>query len=549
MICRHFITIFITLITVLCISNAHAYSRVGVVGAANKAVRVINAQGVEKILNLGDSIYNNDTIVSDAKGNAQLIFIDKSSLTIGSNSNIKIDQFIFDNSKSTGSIVMQAAKGTFRFVGGALSKEKAVKFNTPNGIIGIRGGITMFEVNPELGTTNAIFVYGKELTFKNTSDQINSITNIGSGFSTDLASGEVKNVKFSDQAFDSQLTTLSGRPGTSAGAIKIPTHEDIKKGLITDSYKNIGSKPTEIPKNSADTTRDKKSNIVVDRLTYATSSEEEDSSVTSKSESTNSDSNYSYTSIEIDNLSNYVDEIITESAEVIPDNSTQDTQNTDQDNANDQDNVNDDDDVITADTYGVNNFYCSYNCWDSWGRVLSADENSDNYDSVYNYSNVIAQGDIAGLDDIADLKKPHTITAIYNGTAYGTVAENNQLSQHQGNLTAEININDGNATIDIGNLSITNFGDFNFTNSTEMQMNVNSFLEGQMTATTFNNAIVDGEGYMNGALFYGTENTLSDSHIGGIFGFYGDTMQTEGVYVGDLIDVTATYNNTKPKAD
>lgn len=115
--------------------------RIGVVGAANPKITTAHYKKSEASpVVLGDNIYANDRIVSDSRGNAQIIFVDKSVLTIGPNTNIVIDKFVYDPDKSVGTMILNSTKGVFRFVGGALSKKKAVKFRTPVGTIGIRGG-------------------------------------------------------------------------------------------------------------------------------------------------------------------------------------------------------------------------------------------------------------------------------------------------------------------------------------------------------------------------------------------------------------------------
>jgi len=60
----------------------------------------------------------------------------------------------------------------FRFVGGALSKKKAVTFKTPVATIGIRGGIGVITVDAETGKTDAAFLYGTEMTVTNSTGTV-----------------------------------------------------------------------------------------------------------------------------------------------------------------------------------------------------------------------------------------------------------------------------------------------------------------------------------------------------------------------------------------
>ena len=53
-------------------------------------------------------------------------------------------------------------QGVFRFVGGSISKRKAVTITTPSSAITIRGGIMMVAVDP--AETRATFLYGQAMT-------------------------------------------------------------------------------------------------------------------------------------------------------------------------------------------------------------------------------------------------------------------------------------------------------------------------------------------------------------------------------------------------
>lgn len=143
------------------------YTKIGVVGAAQQNLAATDQQQVKRALVTGDDVIFNETISTDAQGKSQLIFIDKSTLTIGPNSSVTIDKFVFDPATSTGDLTMSGTKGVFRFVGGALSKKKAVTFKTPVATIGIRGGIGVITVDGDTGKTEATFLYGVEMTVTN----------------------------------------------------------------------------------------------------------------------------------------------------------------------------------------------------------------------------------------------------------------------------------------------------------------------------------------------------------------------------------------------
>lgn len=174
---------------------ANVPQQVGVVGAANPAVQAVGDAGVARPLKTGDPVYLNDKVITDVGGTAQLMFLDKSSLTITPNSAVTIDTFVFDPATSTGSMTMQGAKGALRFIGGALSKRNAVKIKTPVATIGIRGGIADVHVEEKTGATESIFLYGVEMQVENKNGDSSIVTHMGNGFS-------VANATAAPQALD-----------------------------------------------------------------------------------------------------------------------------------------------------------------------------------------------------------------------------------------------------------------------------------------------------------------------------------------------------------
>ena len=67
-----------------------------------------------------------------------LEFKDHSNLSVGPSSQVRLDKFVYDPNKGSGTAAMEAVRGTFRFATGAQNKGE-VKIKTPSGDIGIRG--------------------------------------------------------------------------------------------------------------------------------------------------------------------------------------------------------------------------------------------------------------------------------------------------------------------------------------------------------------------------------------------------------------------------
>ncbi len=158
-----------------------ALEKVGVVGLAGKELSAIDAEGNTRALKVGDKIFLNDDITSkDAK--AQLIFLDRSTLTVNAGTNVKIDTFVYNPETSQGKLVLSSVKGAMRFVGGHLSKKEPVTIKTPVATIGIRGGIVDTHVTGATGATDSIFIYGEEMTMTNGAGQTVSTTTFNTGF-------------------------------------------------------------------------------------------------------------------------------------------------------------------------------------------------------------------------------------------------------------------------------------------------------------------------------------------------------------------------------
>src|SRR5262249_36938939 len=79
-------------------------------------------------------------------GMADLVFVDKTNLNVGPRSEVRLDKFVYDPNGSAGSVVMQATRGTFRFVTGSQAHE-AYRVSTPHGTLGVHGTTVEFLVN------------------------------------------------------------------------------------------------------------------------------------------------------------------------------------------------------------------------------------------------------------------------------------------------------------------------------------------------------------------------------------------------------------------
>jgi hypothetical protein len=92
-------------------------------------------QGFAGTLAAGSGVHANETVKTGSSGQAGLQFHDQSN---GPSSQVRLDKFVYDPNKGTGSTVIEATRGTFRFTTGAQNKGE-VKIKTPYGTLGTRG--------------------------------------------------------------------------------------------------------------------------------------------------------------------------------------------------------------------------------------------------------------------------------------------------------------------------------------------------------------------------------------------------------------------------
>ena len=98
-------------------------------------------------IQLLDDIYHNEVIETGDESATEFVFLDETKLALGPNSSLVLDRFVYDPVSDTGSFVMTATAGVFRFVSGKLPKN-AYEIHTPTATIGIRGTVFTFIVIP-----------------------------------------------------------------------------------------------------------------------------------------------------------------------------------------------------------------------------------------------------------------------------------------------------------------------------------------------------------------------------------------------------------------
>ena len=108
---------------------------VGIVGAISGTVKTETRE-----LKAGDKIYLNETIYAGAGSGTQILLLDQSTFTVGEDSEVVMDTFIFDPATNDGKIVASVKQGSLKVISGLISKKNpdSLTVEVPEGTLGSR---------------------------------------------------------------------------------------------------------------------------------------------------------------------------------------------------------------------------------------------------------------------------------------------------------------------------------------------------------------------------------------------------------------------------
>jgi hypothetical protein len=163
----------------------------------------------EQTLVIGANVVENEKIRTNGDGTANLIFADRSTLTVGKGSEVTLDKFVYDPGTKSGNMVLSLGQGALRFVGGQLSKDGNVQVKTPTATMTIRGGIALFFTTPDGGSIG-LLLYGNALTDQGSGQEINRP---GFMFKFPPGGGAPEIVKITDQELAGLLRQFNTQTG------------------------------------------------------------------------------------------------------------------------------------------------------------------------------------------------------------------------------------------------------------------------------------------------------------------------------------------------
>jgi hypothetical protein len=141
-----------------------AAARVGVTSTTTGEPLGTPPAQAQRVLKVGIDVFANERIQTKDNDRAHLLFADGSALTVGPNSDLVIDKFVYDPNAGTGDLAISATRGVFRLVGGKITKQgDGATMKVGSATLGLRGGIAVIDAsNP--GGLDAFFMFGTKLT-------------------------------------------------------------------------------------------------------------------------------------------------------------------------------------------------------------------------------------------------------------------------------------------------------------------------------------------------------------------------------------------------
>ncbi len=108
-------------------------------------------------IDVGTEVFGSEKVRTESDALAMLMFLDRTHLAIGPSSTVTLDKFVYNSDTSAAAVILNTAKGGFRFATGQ-SDPRAFKINTPVATIGIRG--TVLDIKNSAGQSLIVLKRG-----------------------------------------------------------------------------------------------------------------------------------------------------------------------------------------------------------------------------------------------------------------------------------------------------------------------------------------------------------------------------------------------------
>ncbi len=131
---------------------------IGTIEGLEGAATAIHADGTRETLQNGDPVFADDILETGSDGALGIVFVDKSTMSMGEDGRIILDDMVYDPSTHLGAQSFNIVRGAFVFASGVIGKNDpdSVSVSTPVATIGIRGtkyGVDVAAVGGETTVT------------------------------------------------------------------------------------------------------------------------------------------------------------------------------------------------------------------------------------------------------------------------------------------------------------------------------------------------------------------------------------------------------------
>jgi hypothetical protein len=108
-------------------------------------------EGAQIPAQVGQVVYESDGLRTAADGKIGLTLNDDTRLSLGPNSELKLERFTYAPADSAFGLAVQFVKGAATYVSGRIAKvaPNSIRLQTPAAIIGVRGTTLAISVQPE----------------------------------------------------------------------------------------------------------------------------------------------------------------------------------------------------------------------------------------------------------------------------------------------------------------------------------------------------------------------------------------------------------------
>jgi len=130
-------------------SLVQAAEPIGLITGLEGPVVVTDAAGTARNVKIQSRIFLNDTVVTGAKAKLEIMFIDDTRFSLGENSEMTLDEYVYNPDKKTGNkFGAKLKQGIFHTITGKIpmTDPDGFKVKTSRSTIGIRGCVLGFEI-------------------------------------------------------------------------------------------------------------------------------------------------------------------------------------------------------------------------------------------------------------------------------------------------------------------------------------------------------------------------------------------------------------------